>query len=124
MKEEENRLLIFLIALDQLSKLIAGWVSFEIIRNKGIAFSLLNDIHPIFIALILLVLWKNCCQNFWFMLIMAGGVSNLIDRIRLGYVVDFIDFKFWPVFNLADVFITLGVLGISYAAAKSYFRGQ
>jgi signal peptidase II len=49
------------------------------------------------------------------MLIVTGLLSNLIDRIFRGYVVDFIDFKFWPVFNVADSLITIGVvwLGIT-----------
>jgi signal peptidase II len=42
-------------------------------------------------------------------LIFAGAVSNLIDRARLGYVVDYIDLKVWPVFNLADSAITIGI---------------
>lgn len=84
------------------------------VRNRGIAFSILSDINPIFIAIILLILIKYFSKNIWFGLIIGGGASNLIDRIRLGYVVDFIDLKFWPVFNLADVFITVGVLGVLY----------
>jgi signal peptidase II len=42
-------------------------------------------------------------------LILGGAIGNLIDRVRLGYVVDFIDLRFWPVFNLADSAIVLGV---------------
>jgi len=40
--------------------------------------------------------------------ILGGTFGNLLDRVRLGYVVDFIDFKVWPVFNVADSFITIG----------------
>jgi signal peptidase II len=46
------------------------------------------------------------------MLILSGGISNLIDRLVHGCVVDFIDLKFWPVFNLADLYITLGIIFI------------
>ena len=42
-------------------------------------------------------------------LLIGGSVSNLVDRIRLGHVTDFIDFKYWPAFNLADTFIVVGV---------------
>jgi len=42
-------------------------------------------------------------------LIIGGALGNLTDRIRLGYVVDFLDIRFWPVFNLADVAIVTGV---------------
>jgi signal peptidase II len=42
-------------------------------------------------------------------LVVGGSVSNLLDRIRLGHVTDFLDFGFWPAFNLADSFIVAGV---------------
>jgi signal peptidase II len=42
-------------------------------------------------------------------LLVGGSLSNLVDRIRLGHVTDFIDFKYWPAFNLADSFIVVGV---------------
>lgn len=44
-----------------------------------------------------------------FALIFGGAVGNIIDRLRFGYVHDFIDFRFWPVFNIADSAITIGV---------------
>ena len=43
-------------------------------------------------------------------LVIGGSLSNLIDRIRLGHVTDFLDFKYWPAFNLADSFIVIGVV--------------
>jgi signal peptidase II len=42
-------------------------------------------------------------------LVIGGSVSNLADRVRLGYVTDFLDFRYWPAFNLADSFIVVGV---------------
>lgn len=45
----------------------------------------------------------------------AGAVSNLIDRIRLGHVVDFFDFRIWPVFNIADIAIVLGAAAVLWA---------
>lgn len=45
----------------------------------------------------------------------AGAVSNLIDRIRLGHVVDFFDFRIWPVFNIADIAIVLGTSAVLWA---------
>jgi signal peptidase II len=44
-------------------------------------------------------------------LILGGAIGNLIDRIRLGFVVDFIDFAYWPAFNVADSAITVGAVG-------------
>jgi signal peptidase II len=43
-------------------------------------------------------------------LVIGGSLSNLLDRVRLGYVTDFLDFRYWPAFNLADTFIVVGVL--------------
>ena len=43
-------------------------------------------------------------------LVIGGSASNLLDRVRLGYVTDFLDFRYWPAFNLADSFIVIGVL--------------
>ena len=52
--------------------------------------------------------------------ILGGAIGNLTDRIRFGYVVDFLDFRIWPVFNLADSFITIGVCLFLWLA----FRGR
>ena len=46
---------------------------------------------------------------------MAGAIGNLIDRIAYGYVVDFVDFRFWPVFNVADSSITIGFIILAVA---------
>jgi signal peptidase II len=52
-------------------------------------------------------------------LVVGGSVSNLVDRVRLGHVTDFLDFDYWPAFNLADTFIVVGValLFLSFVAA-------
>lgn len=122
MNEVESKTLL-LIGLDQLSKAAILGFGFPAVYNKGIAFSLLNGISPVFIALILIILAWSYRRSFWFGFIIAGGVSNLIDRFRFGYVVDFINFGFLPVFNLADIFITIGVLGVLYEQfAKSHIR--
>jgi signal peptidase II len=47
-----------------------------------------------------------------FSLILGGAIGNLIDRIAYGYVVDFIDFRIWPVFNVADSAITIGAAAL------------
>ncbi len=54
-------------------------------------------------------LWQKKSHLFPLALILAGAIGNLIDRIRLGYVVDFIQVYWWPTFNLADIFIVIGV---------------
>ena len=47
-------------------------------------------------------------------LILAGTVGNLIDRIRFSHVIDFLDFRIWPTFNLADTFVVIGAIGLLY----------
>lgn len=48
-------------------------------------------------------------------LLLGGAMGNLIDRIWRGQVIDFLDFRVWPVFNIADIAIVIGVGGIMYA---------
>ncbi len=57
--------------------------------------------------------------------IVGGGLGNIIDRIRLGYVVDFFEFRIWPyIFNLADVFVVAGcAMVLIYVLFESRFRG-
>ena len=102
------------ILLDQISK--AGLATS---CNKGIAFGLwqnagsLNIIFPVFIiaiCLYFLVTQKKKILSFSLALIVGGGISNLIDRLTVGCVGDFIDLGVWPSFNLADSAVTIGVL--------------
>lgn len=48
--------------------------------------------------------------EFGILLILSGAIGNILDRIQYGCVIDFFDLKFWPVFNTADIFITLGAI--------------
>jgi signal peptidase II len=49
--------------------------------------------------------------------VLGGSLANLLDRVRLGHVTDFLDFRYWPAFNLADVFIVVGVATLFGALA-------
>ena len=53
---------------------------------------------------------RMIANNIAIAFILGGAISNLIDRIRFGYVIDFLDFRVWPVFNFADSFITVGAI--------------
>lgn len=109
---------VLVILLDQISKNYAQ-TKWSVVCNKGIAFGIgLPDLFGIVAALIVLVLVlilylvvreKKTFSVIGLSLIFAGGLSNLVDRLTLGCVRDFIDFKIWPSFNLADSAITLGV---------------
>lgn len=100
-----------------------------LVHNTGIAFGFFKDQGSVFIvipiiAIILLVFniyyyrQNNEALNrsyiIAFSFILGGAIGNLIDRIVYGYVIDFIDFRIWPVFNIADSAITIGavIIGI------------
>lgn len=123
------------VLIDQLSKyfitnnlflyqsipLIKDFLSLTLIYNTGIAFGLFKNKNILFLIFNFLIIVyfvflerrgkvKRLTQKIGFGLILGGAIGNLIDRIRFGYVIDFIDFHFWPVFNIADVGITIGAV--------------
>ena len=100
-----------------------------LVHNTGIAFGFFRDQGIVFIiipviATILLIFnvyyyrQNNEVLNrgyvIAFSLILGGAMGNLFDRIVYGYVVDFIDFRIWPVFNIADSAITIGAVIIAW----------
>ncbi|MBU1203584.1 MAG: signal peptidase II [Nanoarchaeota archaeon] len=104
--------LILLIVIDQLTKLF-----FTTTRNYGAAFGILQGKNTLFILISILVILlaftqlKHQKYSFPLILLIAGSFSNLIDRLFLGYVRDFISLpllSFWPSFNIADCFLTIG----------------
>ncbi len=102
-------------------ELIKGLVFFDFVKNYNIAFSL--PVHgyllEVFIATIIIILFyiliqsvKNydIYQSFFIFLAILGAVSNLIDRLKFGFVIDYINFIYFPVFNIADSMIVCGLL--------------
>ena len=67
--------------------------------------------------------WKKIHQNnklsFGISFLLGGIIGNLIDRIFRGYVIDFIDFKLWPVFNIADIFVVIGIILVIWYFIKN-----
>lgn len=127
---------ILLVAVDQLTKLYAintvkpqgtitvidNFYYFTYVENRGAAFGMLQNQRILFIAVTLIIfaifgyiLYKYKIEGKVFftaiVLIFGGGIGNLIDRIFRGYVVDFLQFSFFPpVCNVADYFITVGAV--------------
>lgn len=147
---------LVVIVLDQISKffiihlldihetipVISGFFNLVHVRNRGMAFGLMNRpdggnfsfyflVAATILAVILLVFWfvglkKNEKKLILgFSLIIGGAVGNLIDRLRLREVIDFLDFFIgpyhWPAFNVADSAITLGTfwIGINIILQRS-----
>ena len=95
-------------------------------QNTGAAFGMMQGGNLILVVITLLVVgyilksWKELCAygpavKWGLVLILGGALGNLYDRITLGFVVDFIDLRVWPVFNVADSFITVGGVLLAYA---------
>jgi signal peptidase II len=119
------------LALDQ-STHVVGPLSIHRVENSGIAFGLFTSATIAVIALTAVaVIWmlvyfaragaRHPVIPAALGLLIGGSLSNLVDRVRLGHVTDFIDFGWWPAFNLADSFIVIGV-GILLAAMLSSDR--
>lgn len=55
---------------------------------------------------------KKSAEKIAFIFILSGAISNIVDRLIYGCVIDFIDLKLWPTFNLADIYITMGIISL------------
>ena len=100
------------------------YVRFTYVENRGAAFGLFQEQTTFFIVVgvvvvgVIVASYRYIPESSWLLnvclgLQMGGAIGNLIDRIRVGYVVDFIDLTFWPVFNIADSAICVGVAGLA-----------
>jgi len=143
--------IVLLIVLDQLVKWavvsniklgeVKGFVpsimSLTYLQNTGAAFSILENQQWLFTIITLLVIggaiWyliKNIKGSFWLIsgltLIIAGGLGNFIDRLRQGFVVDMfhVDFINFAVFNVADTYLTFGVLIMLLVIIKEETNGS
>ena len=131
-------MIVALVVVDQVSKLMVSYLlapigsvdiipdvfRFTYVENKGAAFGMLSDNRWIFmvtsviaILALLVYLWKFRPDSILactaISMIIAGGIGNMIDRVALGYVIDFLDFCAFPnlwmwVFNIADVCVCIG----------------
>lgn len=129
----------FIIISDQITKaFIVEWLKpqgsvsiigdilrLTFVTNTGVAFGMLTGIPyvltipiVILIGVIIYFLFKTLGQSFLLTLALSlelgGALGNLIDRIRLGYVVDFVKFPYWPAFNVADSCVVIGAIGLAF----------
>ncbi len=126
-------LAISLLVADQLTKMmvrnlgesvpvIKNIFHITFVMNFGVAFGLLQGYNHIVIWLYLVVLGliiffydrfpKDRFTQAMLFIIIAGILGNFVDRMAFGYVIDFIDFRVWPVFNLADLYLNIGIIGL------------
>ncbi len=109
---------------------IVGPFTIHHVRNTGIAFGLFAQATSVVIVLTafaigaLMLFFARSGRRHPLLpaavgLVLGGSASNLVDRLRLGHVTDFLDLDYWPAFNLADTFIVVGVglLFLSFVAA-------
>jgi len=124
---------LIVIILDQFTKQIAinalqdpiplinNILNLSIVKNTGAGFGLFQGTNTLMIYLSLFVIGlilyfydkipDKTSIHVSLALVLGGGIANFVDRVRLGYVIDFITPSFWPSFNLADTAITIGVIG-------------
>jgi len=138
-------LTLVILACDQFSKswimrqfdpgeslpLINGLFHLTFVKNPGAAFGILAFRTSFFIIVSLLMIFLIIFGGRFFpqenflrlsmALLLGGAVGNLIDRMRYGYVVDFLDFRIWPVFNIADISLVVGIFFFIYALYKNRF---
>ncbi|MEQ8104471.1 signal peptidase II [Enterococcus faecalis] len=113
------------ISLGETKEFIPGFFSLTHLRNTGAAWSLLEGkmiffyvITVIVSVVIIYLLIKNYKKSIWYSVglsfVLAGAIGNFIDRVRLGYVVDMLqtDFMNFPIFNVADSTLVVGVICI------------
>jgi signal peptidase II len=109
---------------------IVGPFSIHHVQNSGIAFGLFSQATSVVIVLTALaVAWmlvffarsgsRHPILPVALGFVLGGSIANLVDRIRLGHVTDFLDVRYWPAFNLADTFIVVGVAILFAALAGS-----
>lgn len=112
---------------------LTPWASITHVTNTGVAFGLFQDRGSLFAVIDLIVVaviifyYRHLPAGQWWLklslgLQLGGALGNLLDRLRLGYVIDFIDFKIWPVFNVADSAIVTGVAILAYYLLRD--RGE
>lgn len=119
-----KQLVIHYFKLYESLKIIPNFFNLTYVRNSGAAFSIFQDSQSLILLVTVIALFyiykslNNASlkklDSFAYSMITGGILGNLFDRLVYGYVIDFLDFRFgsynYPVFNLADCFIVVGVI--------------
>ncbi len=124
---------IIVVAIDQLVKtlirtgmtyrqsipVIKNVLHISYVKNTGMSFGMFSGMNLVFIIIVTIIVlviivfermgkMKTPAERFFFGMILGGAVGNLIDRYLFGYITDFIDFRIFPVFNIADSCVCVG----------------
>ncbi len=137
--DQITKLLIYGFIKPNDSIVINDFLSLSHVHNYGAAFSFLADQsgwqrHFLsgvsLVASVAIIIWMRrtdagrLLKLFALSLLLAGAIGNLIDRFLLGFVIDFIDLHYqdfyWPVFNVADILISLGVVLLIFSDIKKH----
>ena len=117
-----KQLVISGMELEQAISVIPGVFDLRYIRNYGAAFSIMQNKRIFLIAVTVVMMAALCvyavkmgnriskAERIALAMIVGGGIGNLIDRVFLGYVNDFLDIHIIPIFNVADCFVTVGCI--------------
>ncbi len=123
-------LISLLVGADQLLKYLIRHYDGFYVCNPGISFGFLisgfifYSIVATFLVLAILYLWEKInidsfpINKIGLSFVLGGALANLVDRYNYGCVIDFINLGFFPVFNLADIFITMGAIIIIIKSSK------
>ncbi len=108
---------------------LAHIFTFTYTTNTGAAFGLFKDLSPVFVGVAVVVIaaiviyQREVPHDAWLVRValglqLGGAAGNLVDRLHVGHVIDFIHFHFWPVFNVADMSIVGGVILLAYTMLR------
>ncbi len=122
-------LFLDILDIDKSMAILDSFLSFELVLNRGAIFGFNVDklvliIGTAVILLLLLLFYfkgglrNNFLQRYGLVFVAAGAIGNLIDRVFLGYVIDWIQIGFWPAFNFADVLIVVGAVLVLVGVAR------
>lgn len=115
--------------------LLPGWFSITHVSNYGAAFGILRSQTLLLLGAALgafLFVWLNRHEmrkypqlfQIGIATALGGALGNFVDRLRQGFVTDYLDFHFWPVFNLADIAIVIGVGLLAWGMIRQEFQRQ